>query len=98
MSILTRLLRWGFFTSFFAFVFFQLIAAGGAGQAPQPQYDRTFLLTVYGRRAITGYVKPWIGHTYHWLFAIMVGMLCLMLVAYLSEAAWRKLVKPKPRD
>jgi len=67
--------RWSrFITKWVMYAFLAaLIAWSGFGifalPYPRPEFGRTFFITVAGRgRAISGYVKPWIGETYLWLW------------------------------
>lgn len=80
---LTRFVQWlGCLSIFWFFVWwFAGLFAMTASQAPhpQPELDRTFHLDVtIGRLgpSYDGYVKPWVGHMYH--FVITVGAILLV--------------------
>jgi hypothetical protein len=66
---------------------------------PQPENDRTFHLYVSLGRAgghCDGYVKPWVGHTYHLVQTAGLVLAIVFLLLLIALVIARKIFDEKP--
>jgi hypothetical protein len=95
---LTRFGEWLGCLSIFCFFvwWFATLFAASASQAPhpQPELGRTFHLDVtVGRHGLSydGYVKPWVGHMYHFVMTVGTILLAGFVLTAIILLAARKL-------
>ena len=85
---ITKWVMYAFLAALIAWSGFRIFAL----PYPRPEFGRTFFITVAGRgRAISGYVKPWIGETYLWLWHAILVMLAVLVVTLIVNATIRKM-------
>jgi len=60
---------------------------GAMSQTPDYEAGRIFYVYLPGRGGLSGYVKPWVGHTYEVVSAIAGLLLALIIIWFIAYFA-----------